>query len=284
MVDATVAQERREFYVYVIFRPNGVPCYVGKGRGSRLSHHKKRAYNPHLRRIYAQAGGDLPAVIVRGGLTDPEAIETEIAFIAAIGRERNGGPLVNMTDGGDGISGFKFSAESIEKIRKATVGRKYGPLSEEAKEKIAASRRGKKRPPTVIEALRQANLGRKCAPFTQEHRDKIAAALRGRTRPASVGEAVRASRLGKKASEESRRAMSASRTGKPLSAAHRESLSRAQRNTPRTEVQNDSLHRMHQGNVGRHHSDETRAKMRAAHALRLAAERVVHGRIRDEHD
>lgn len=27
--------EERIFYVYVLFRQSGVPCYVGKGKGSR---------------------------------------------------------------------------------------------------------------------------------------------------------------------------------------------------------------------------------------------------------
>ncbi len=106
--------ERRS-YVYVIFRPDGTPCYVGKGKGNRWAMHAlgyPTTTNRHLSAIYAQAGGDLPVVKVREDLSDSEAIKIEIALIAAIGREAHGGPLVNFTDGGDGVTGWKQSEET----------------------------------------------------------------------------------------------------------------------------------------------------------------------------
>lgn len=51
--------------------------------------------------------------------------------------------------------------------------------------KIAAAKRGKKRPPHVLEALRKANLGR---PLTAEHRKKLIKAQRKRgARPPKAG-------------------------------------------------------------------------------------------------
>jgi hypothetical protein len=98
-----------EFYVYLIFRPDGRPCYVGKGKGGRWESHFKNARNKHLSNIVAKAGGDLPVVKVRENLTEAEAFKTEVAWIAAIGRKKDGGPLVNATDGGDGVSGLVHS-------------------------------------------------------------------------------------------------------------------------------------------------------------------------------
>src|ERR1700761_7893189 len=102
-----------EFYLYVYFRLNGSPCYIGKGCGQRwLSHEQKnRCSNHRLRALIERAGGELPKLKIREGLTNDEASAMEIAFIAAIGRGRKG-PLVNMTDGGEGTVGNVLSAES----------------------------------------------------------------------------------------------------------------------------------------------------------------------------
>lgn len=110
-----------DLYVYIIFRSNGIPCYVGKGSGGRWTKHVNRSHNKHLTNIYNKSGGDLPVIKVREGLTDLEAIETEIALIAAIGRDAMGGPLVNLTDGGDGTRGAKMTNEwRIHRSKKAS--------------------------------------------------------------------------------------------------------------------------------------------------------------------
>ncbi len=55
---------------------------------------------------------------LKENLTNAEACLLEIAFIAAIGRKANGGPLVNLTDGGEGISGLKHTEETRAAMRK----------------------------------------------------------------------------------------------------------------------------------------------------------------------
>lgn len=127
--------DKKISYVYVIFRLNGVPCYVGKGHGTRWLQCRSR--NQHLMAIFKQAddaGRDLPKVKVRQGLTDAKAIEIEIAMIAAIGREIHGGPLVNQTDGGDGVRGR--SPEGRAAHSKKIKGRK---ASDETKARMSAS-------------------------------------------------------------------------------------------------------------------------------------------------
>jgi len=109
-----------DFYVYVYFRPNGIPCYVGKGRGSRWVKHKNgECCNIHLKRIIKKAGGDLPRVKIRTGLSNEHAVEIECALIAAIGRQKDGGPLVNFSKGGDGVPGHRPSEATREKLRAA---------------------------------------------------------------------------------------------------------------------------------------------------------------------
>lgn len=108
----------KEHYVYCLFRPwNGEPCYIGKGKGVRYKHHAhlaERHTNKHMASIFAKAksmGLEVPVVILFEGLDDDTAIEFEKAWIAALGRQAEGGPLANLGDGGEGPSGIKRSAE-----------------------------------------------------------------------------------------------------------------------------------------------------------------------------
>lgn len=118
---------RNRFFVYMFYRPwDMTPCYVGKGSGNRIGQHfadGDNHHNPHLANIMKKAGGKLPYVILHDHLDEGTAFEFEIATIASIGRKAKGGPLVNMTDGGEGISGhrFKMSPEGVEKIRAAAL-------------------------------------------------------------------------------------------------------------------------------------------------------------------
>jgi hypothetical protein len=54
-----------------------------------------------LARLVRDAGGELPVAIIRDKLTERQAFKYEIALIASIGRKPYG-PLLNLTDGGDG--------------------------------------------------------------------------------------------------------------------------------------------------------------------------------------
>jgi hypothetical protein len=99
------------YYVYLLRRPwNNVPCYVGKGKGRRYTHHAQMGenhYNAHLANIFRKAGdASVPVEFVATGLSCVDALALEVKLIAEIGRESLGaGPLCNQTDGGDGVSG-----------------------------------------------------------------------------------------------------------------------------------------------------------------------------------
>lgn len=140
MVDATIAQELRIFYVYVIFRPTGEPCYVGKGSGGRWQQHIKGSHNRHLKRLYEKSGFDLPVVIIRDHMSEFEAFEMEIALISVIGREQHGGSLFNLTDGGEGVRGHIRTREQTEAFRKSIIEKWADPdykirMIEQRKEK-----------------------------------------------------------------------------------------------------------------------------------------------------
>ena len=187
-----------DYYVYVFFRPwDGSPCYVGKGRRHRWLEHERMGdahYNKHFAAILRRASGNIPKVKVRDGLTGAQASEIEIALIAAIGRQQNGGPLVNLTDGGDGSNGWKHSTKAREKIAAAMTGReisdatrqklrenqtgKTGQKHTEAfKAKISCIHKGRVKSPEECEAIRRSKMGHVVSPET---RAKISAALKAR--------------------------------------------------------------------------------------------------------
>ena len=136
------------FYVYIIFRPwDGSPCYLGKGKGDRWLDHWRPSEshpNPHLMSILKKAkrlGLEVPKIKVRENLTESEAFEIERTLIAAIGRGKKG-PLVNLTDGGEGTSGWTHTPEwraLMSKIMKGRPGPKGRKPSPETKAKIAAT-------------------------------------------------------------------------------------------------------------------------------------------------
>lgn len=116
---------RTDLCVYVMFRETGEPFYVGKGRYDRPKDHIREAkigspHNKHKQNIIKKLlreFGEVPVVIIRDELTNDQACEIEVALIAAIGRADLGkGPLVNLTDRGEGTTGYKFTEVEKAKI------------------------------------------------------------------------------------------------------------------------------------------------------------------------
>jgi hypothetical protein len=135
------------FYVYILFRLNGIPCYVGKGKGDRWTRHEggtRDHRNRHLGNIITQAraaGKKLPKIKVAEGLTEDSAFDLERLLIGCIGRGKDG-PLVNLTDGGDGPAGMIQSPES-NALRSAAL--KNVPKTPEHRAAAGAGQRGKKK-------------------------------------------------------------------------------------------------------------------------------------------
>lgn len=129
-----------DFYTYAYFREDGTPYYIGKGRGNRAYHKKKKEIKvPPRERV----------VILKKGLTEEEAYKHEVYLIFVLGRKNTGtGILRNLTDGGEGTSGKKLTPEHIAKRQKTrgsyptgeahhNYGRKQTP---EARAKIKEAR------------------------------------------------------------------------------------------------------------------------------------------------
>jgi hypothetical protein len=139
------------FYTYAYLRDDGSPYYIGKGIGNRAySKHRKHIKVPNKNRI----------LILKNNLTEEDAFKHEIYMISVFGRKDLGnGILINLSNGGDGVSGYKHtglskykmqikaldrppvSKETKEKISKTLKGRKKSPLSEEQKKKISETKK-----------------------------------------------------------------------------------------------------------------------------------------------
>ena len=115
--------------------------YVGIGKT------EKRAYNKNKRSKFWKKitnKTDYSVEIIAEVDTWEDACELEQFLIQEYGRKNLGtGPLVNMTDGGDGSVGLKHSEEAKQKISEGNKGLKH---SEEAKLKMSIAKKGKKSP------------------------------------------------------------------------------------------------------------------------------------------
>ena len=119
------------YYVYIYYDSNGIPRYIGKGKGKRDASHEKNCQNKNHdefnsffhRWLRYQQDHNIPYSCLRvaENFTEPDAHDLEIAYIARFGRQNDGGagPLTNLTDGGEGVSGRIVSEE--EKQRRAEI-------------------------------------------------------------------------------------------------------------------------------------------------------------------
>jgi hypothetical protein len=131
------------FYVYAYLRskdsPNGkkeTPYYIGKGKG-------KRAYKDSGRKGAPTPKDKSCIIFLERGLTEQEALDLEVYYIALYGRIDIGtGILRNLTDGGDGLTGWSPSQETREKMSRAKTGK---TLPQEVKDKMSQALLGNQR-------------------------------------------------------------------------------------------------------------------------------------------
>lgn len=188
------------FYVYLWLRTNGIPYYVGKGKGNRgftsKAHRVKRP--PYDENI-----------IVQEYESEKDAFEAEAFFISYYGRVDLGtGCLANLTYGGDGSSG---TVVSLETRKKQSIFQKGRPKSEEHRKKIGLGHKGKPKSKEQCAKMREVNLGKKASEETK--RKLCEARARQKRGPCSeeTKRKISLSLMGKpgaKRSEESRKKMS----------------------------------------------------------------------------
>jgi uncharacterized membrane protein YfhO len=125
-----------KYYVYLhIKETTGEPFYIGKGKGNRAYQSGKNKRSLYWHNIVNKYGYDI--IFLELNLTDEEAIRKEIYWINRIGRkDLNEGPLVNLTDGGEGLCGRIVSDETRKKISEAARN-----ISEETRKKMSDAKK-----------------------------------------------------------------------------------------------------------------------------------------------
>lgn len=147
------------YYVYAyINKKTGLPYYIGKGKDYR-------AYAPHGRIKVPKDRTKI--VFLETNLSDIGACALERRYIRWYGRKNdNSGILLNLTEGGDGTAGFKYGPLSEERKDKLRGPRKpYGPQKNPRKKGYKVPNR-KPRPPFSaehLEKLKKAKIGAFCA-------------------------------------------------------------------------------------------------------------------------
>lgn len=159
------------FYVYLHRRKtDNKVFYVGKGKGNRAS--SKHGRSDWWKRTVEKHG--LIVEIAFENLSEEGSFQCEKDTILEF--RYFGHPLVNMTDGGEGMSGHKPSAETLAKRAEKLRGKKRTP---EQCKRISESITGRKLSTSVIDGMIKRRTGVK---RTVETINKIANSNRGKKR------------------------------------------------------------------------------------------------------
>lgn len=171
----------KKFYVYKYYDTiRNEYIYIGKGTGFRKKHHLRRSdKHPLTQRIsWIRDNNKEPIIETTYVENEDIALSEEIRLIAEIGRKDLGkGPLLNLTDGGDGKSGRKHSEETRRKISESLKGKPGHALSDEHKKAIGNAHRGKSIIMTeeVRKKMSESKIGKKRKPFSDETKARMRA-------------------------------------------------------------------------------------------------------------
>jgi len=188
-------QQSGKFYVYVYLDPRpgkGLqPIYVGKGTVDldRASYHwERRCVNPFLQSVLdkIRVAGLVPQITIAAYMEDEEdAFAMERELIAEYGRrDLRTGSLCNLTEGGQGTAGLKYSNERLKNLHEKVSTPEWKTLMSEIsnkmwrtpslRDKTLNARRKHETDPNFRARLREAILKSR----TEQVRNKISVAMR----------------------------------------------------------------------------------------------------------
>jgi hypothetical protein len=176
-----------KFYVYLYLDINDEPFYVGKGSGNRVKISKtKLKQQPFLKNKIDKVGIDNVKIhFLNENITEEEAFMWERYWIKYIGRRsKKEGSLCNLTDGGEGHSGFVQSEDTRKKRRELMIGNLHAlgskhpnkKLSEQQKTRLRELRTGCKHTVETKQKMSQSRMGRI---VSEETRMRMSVAKKG---------------------------------------------------------------------------------------------------------
>ena len=156
--------------------------YIGIGVPERPYHksHRNKIWNRIIKNTNYRID------ILYSDLTWEQAVKKEIELIKFYGRKDKGeGPLVNLTDGGEGNYGYIWAEESKEQISQSLKEYfkehenpwKGKTHSQETRAKLSEHAKNRETNYDAIEAMRQSNIGKK---RSEETRKKLSVAAKKR--------------------------------------------------------------------------------------------------------
>ena len=155
----------KNFYTYMWLREDGTPYYIGKGRGKRA--------------IRKGSPQDRSRILLQFFTDERESLVAEKMLIGLYGRRDTGaGTLINRTDGGEGISGYRHTQAYKDKRSEEMLGNTNGVgyrHTFEARQRIGYAARN--RSAAVLSRLSAARLGKRKHPHRFESRLQMSRAL-----------------------------------------------------------------------------------------------------------
>ena len=175
----------RPYYTYAHYKADtGEIFYIGKGKSNRAfnsrSDHWKNVVNKH----------GLIVKIIADFEHEVDAFKMEIHLIAMIGRKDKGiGPLINLTDGGDGASGCIRTAITKNKMSVAKSNKTYEEIYGAKKAELLRQKRKTQTrqdySKRVYSSESRAEMSRKAKDFanTPKEKENRSARFRGINNP-----------------------------------------------------------------------------------------------------
>jgi len=153
-------------YTYAHAKPDGTIFYIGKGIGRR-AYSKNR--NNYWKNIVAKYGYEIQ--ILAHWDSEKEALDHEVLLISCMKDMEI--ELCNLTDGGEGATGYKHKEEHKAKLKGNTYGSSSWGMSFKGKKHSAESR-------AKMSYVRIGNKNKLGAKLSNESRDKISKGKTGK--------------------------------------------------------------------------------------------------------
>lgn len=194
--------------IYCIVNTQDGKVYVGSSVsiGRRMNQHKvglRRGshHSQYLQRAFDKRGGEAFVWTILESCPAESLCEREQFWMDALAAadSRTG---YNMCPAAGSTLGMKFGPLSAEHREKIAAGHRGKTVSVEHRAAIGAARKGRKLPPEWVANMAAAQLGRKMGPLSEEHKARISAVHKGKTISDAHKARLSATHKGKKQSPE----------------------------------------------------------------------------------